>query len=303
MKEGICITCSIYSIRIACLFIAFIPRFSYNDTVWRMIMVKGLVLFDYDGTLVDEREEIFVPTAKTKAAISTLQDQGFLCVLATGRALSYIPNGAKDLYLDGYITSNGAYVTIHGNVIHNDVFDDCELQELITYMDKHNINYILEGTTYCYVRNLKDKSYLHFMDNFKVPKDNFIRYHRYGEVKGKIGKITLAFPNREALETAHRHLKLKYKCSFHRNCDTFDIGKLSINKGVGVKEIINNYHVPLDKTYAFGDGDNDVELLSTVTYGVAMYKHNPLLDRVAYMVTESVKNEGIYEALKKMEVI
>ena len=85
-------------------------------------MVKGLVLYDYDGTLVDERDEIYVPTQLTKVAISRLQDLGYLCVLATGRALSYIPNGAKDLHLDGYVTSNGAHVTVHGKVIHNDVF-------------------------------------------------------------------------------------------------------------------------------------------------------------------------------------
>lgn len=266
-------------------------------------MVKGLVLYDYDGTLVDEREAILVPTAKTKAAISKLQNQGFLCVLATGRALSYIPNGAKDLHLDGYVTSNGAYVTIHGKVIHNDVFDDSELQELIQYMDEHNINYILEATQFCYVKDMKEKSYLHFMDNFKIPKDNFVRYRNYEEVKGKIGKITLAFSNREELEKASKHLQSRYQCSFHRNCDTFDIGKSSINKGVGVQAIIDYYQVPMEKTYAFGDGDNDVELLSTVTYGVAMHTHDPKLDEVAYMVTKSVKDEGIYEALKKMEVI
>ena len=71
-----------------------------------MIMVKGLVLYDYDGTLVDERDEIYVPTQLTKVAISRLQDLGYLCVLATGRALSYIPNGAKDLHLDGFLMRN-----------------------------------------------------------------------------------------------------------------------------------------------------------------------------------------------------
>ena len=67
-------------------------------------MVKGLVLYDYDGTLVDERDAIYVPSNITKKTISRLQDMGYLCVLATGRALSYIPSGAKDLHLDGYVT-------------------------------------------------------------------------------------------------------------------------------------------------------------------------------------------------------
>ena len=94
-------------------------------------MIKGLVLYDYDGTLVDERDQIYVPTQATRKAISKLQDLGYLCVLATGRALSYIPNGAKDLHLDGYVTSNGAHVTIHGKVIFDDVFSDEELLKLI----------------------------------------------------------------------------------------------------------------------------------------------------------------------------
>lgn len=59
--------------------------------------------------LVDERDAIYVPSNITKKTISRLQDMGYLCVLATGRALSYIPSGAKDLHLDGYVTCNGAY--------------------------------------------------------------------------------------------------------------------------------------------------------------------------------------------------
>ena len=33
-------------------------------------MVKGLVLYDYDGTLVDERDAIYVPSNITKKTIS-----------------------------------------------------------------------------------------------------------------------------------------------------------------------------------------------------------------------------------------
>ena len=80
-------------------------------------MVKGLVLYDYDGTLVDERDAIYVPSNITKKTISRLQDMGYLCVLATGRALSYIPSGAKDLHLDGYVTCNGAYAVSYTHLV------------------------------------------------------------------------------------------------------------------------------------------------------------------------------------------
>lgn len=266
-------------------------------------MVKGLVLYDYDGTLVDERDEIYVPTQLTRAAISRLQDLGYLCVLATGRALSYIPNGAKDLHLDGYVTSNGAYVTVHGKVIHNDVFSDEELQSLIQYMDAMGINYILEGTRFCYVKDLHEKEYLHFMDNFKIPEDNFVKYRSFEEVRGSIGKITLTFQNRKQLETAGAKLEKTYLCSYHRNCNTFDIAKKTIHKGVGAKVLIDHFQIHMEATYAFGDGDNDVELLAGVVHGIAMRKHDPKLDAVASMITGTVKEEGIYKALKKLEVI
>lgn len=266
-------------------------------------MIKGLVLYDYDGTLVDERDAIYVPTNQTKRTIAKLQDEGYLCVLATGRALSYIPNGAKDLHLDGYVTCNGAYVTVHGKEIHKEVFDEAELRDLITYMEEHHINYILEGNEFCYVKDMSDASYLHFVDNFKLPTNNFVLFQNLEQVKGEICKITLVFQDRKALNEAQDQLRPLYQLSLHRNCDTFDIGKKTIHKGVGAEVIMKRFHLPYEVTYAFGDGDNDVELLASVKHGIAMRKHDPKLDAVAYMVTGSVKEEGIYEALKKLEVI
>ena len=266
-------------------------------------MAKGLILYDYDGTLVDEREAIYTPTNVTKRAISQLQDNGYLCVLATGRALSYISKGAKDLHLDGYVTCNGAFVTMHGKVIHKVIFEDEELSKFVDYMEEKEINFILEGNEFCYVKDMQDAEYLHFVENFKLPKDNFVQYKGKEQVSGKISKITLVFKDRTTLSACADLLKPHYQVCLHRNCNTFDLGKKSVNKGVGTKAIANHYNIPYEKTYAFGDADNDIELLDSVKYGVAMKVHDPVLDDVAYMVTDSVKEEGIYKALKKLEVI
>ena len=136
-------------------------------------------------------------------------------VLATGRALSYVPSGAKDLHLDGYVTCNGAYVTVHGKVIHKVIFEDEELAALIAYMDAHGINYILESNDFCYVKDLKDPSYLHFMDNFQLPKDNFVQYKSLQQVHGCISKITLAFGNRSSLQKSEQLLRPHYQMSLH----------------------------------------------------------------------------------------
>ena len=81
------------------------------------------------------------------------------------------------------------------------------------------------------------------------------------------------------------------------------MGKHGINKAEGVKAIIDRFGIPIENTYAFGDGENDVEMLGAVGTGIAMEIHSPALDGVAKFVTDSVKNEGIYNALKKLELI
>ena len=167
-----------------------------------MLYDKGLVLYDYDGTLVDERDEIYEPTVKTKKAISLLQDKGYLCVLATGRALSYIPQEARNLSLDGYVTCNGAYATIHGKEIHKVIFDEAELRKLIEYTMKEDVNFILEGNSFCYVQDMEDREYLHFIENFKIPLDNFVQYKDLKQVKDKISKITLICKDKNHLEEA-----------------------------------------------------------------------------------------------------
>lgn len=87
-------------------------------------------------------------------------------------------------------------------VIHKVIFEDEELAALIAYMDAHGINYILESNDFCYVKDLKDPSYLHLLDNFQLPKDNFVQYKSLQQVHGCISKITLAFGNRSPCKKA-----------------------------------------------------------------------------------------------------
>ena len=54
-----------------------------------------------------------------------------------------------------------------------------------------------------------------------------------------------------------------------------------------------------DRTYALGDGENDIEMLETVDVGIAMGNCATKLLKAADEVTLSVLEDGVYEALKK----
>ena len=76
------------------------------------------------------------------------------------------------------------------------------------------------------------------MDNFQLPEDNFVQYKNLQQVHGCISKITLAFGNRSSLQKSKQLLRPHYQMSLHRNCDTLDIGKKAVHKGVGAKAIM-----------------------------------------------------------------
>lgn len=259
-------------------------------------MVNGLVFFDYDGTLVDEREGIYLPTDRTKEAIKELQKKNYLCILATGRSLSYVPQGAIDLGLDGYITCNGAYIELHHQLVYKKPVKEKVLQTLLNCFHKEQVNFILESNEICLVNDMKDPEYLHFMEYFHIPWVNYKEYQ--GKVTIDIYKITIVCKDEEQLKKMQGLLQADFACSVHRNCRTFDIGDKEVHKGKGLDIMMEHCQVPRGKTYAFGDGDNDVELLQHAGQGIAMTPHHSTLCGVYDMKTMSVKEEGIAFALK-----
>lgn len=266
-------------------------------------MINGAVFFDYDGTLVDEREAIYVASEKTKKAIKTLQDKGYLCMLATGRALSYVPQAAKELEMDGCICSNGAYVNVHGRCIYQEVFDKEEVMVLIQEMNNEDINYFLESYDKCYVKDIDEERFLSFVDTFQLPMTSFEVMKDITLLLDKVEKITILPKTVETTNRWMQKVKKDYDICRHRHVTSFEIGKKHIHKGVGVEKVIAHFQIPYEHTYAFGDGTNDIGMLKSVCHGIAMEKHAKELDEFAQFITTSVKEEGIYHALKKMEVI
>lgn len=61
--------------------------------------------------------------------------------------------------------------------------------------------------------------------------------------------------------------------------------------------------VDKEDVYAFGDGLNDVEMLSYVGYGIAMGNAEDEVKAAASYVTKHVSEGGIYEGLKMVGLL
>ena len=69
------------------------------------------------------------------------------------------------------------------------------------------------------------------------------------------------------------------------------------------KKILEYYHIDKSESMAFGDGNNDIEMLEVVGTGVAMGNASEELKAIADDICASVSEDGIYHYLKKQGII
>ena len=71
----------------------------------------------------------------------------------------------------------------------------------------------------------------------------------------------------------------------------------------GIRQYLYRTGIPLSETMAFGDGENDMDMLRLVNIGVAMGNAEAHVKQAADYVTDHIDRDGIYKALKHFEVI
>jgi Cof subfamily protein (haloacid dehalogenase superfamily) len=263
---------------------------------------KGIVFFDVDGTLIDWTKGISNPTEMTRESIKKLQDNGYLTFIATGRPRSLINEGLQDLNTDGLICSNGAYVEMNNEVLLNEPLANDKLKKILSYLEELNIGYMLEAQEKVYILNEDNKFLIDFIEEINLDMKNFSTDWNRDEVK--VGKIIAMSGNKEGFDKVYEKFS-KEGFAFMRNPKegVFEINDEKFSKGYGVSKVLEKLDISSDKAYAFGDGDNDLEMFQVVKHGIAMGGHYKGLEEFAFDTTEDVANEGITKALKKLGLI
>lgn len=260
--------------------------------------MNKILFFDYDGTLVDEKENIHMISETMKNTLKELQKQGHKIVLCTGRALSYVPLYIFDLNFDAYISSNGAYVEVDHKELTSYGFTKEECCTFIQEMKDKNCLFFLEGNRHCFMEKTDDEAFKKFIEHYDIPTDRFTEDFTYDEV---ISKFTVFYKDKEDMK--HYFKQKDFNGNFHNYGSSCDMVKKGISKAKGMQAICDYFHIDMKDTIAFGDGSNDVEMLKSAGIGVMMKKHHISLEKVADDCCDSVKNEGITKFLYKNEIL
>ncbi len=259
-------------------------------------MSQKIVFFDIDGTLYNP--EIGVPESTVKG-IEKLLENNHIPIISTGRAGAMIPKSMIDIGFQGIIAAGGADVSFENNEIHQIVEDKDVARTIVDLLRKGDLAYVLEGPQYIYY----EKSMVGILDPHLTNLVNSIGIEKFkiiGEEDIVFNKISATVNKNSVI---HSSIKDRYEIIEHSEIPVVEIVPKGYNKAVGVKAILEYLGADKKNTYAFGDSNNDIDMLDYVEYGIAMGNAYPdVLEKAKYR-TKSIYEDGIYYGLKEFGLI
>ena len=274
------------------------------------------VFFDIDGTLVNDRKSVL---KSTKEAIKIVKDQGVLVGVATGRGPFFVKELMDDLDLDFAVTYNGQYIFNKDRVLFASPIDKGSLRQIISYA-KANQKEIAMGTRQDVVGSrimsfgLSPLSQLvsRFVPKFltRTISNSFNRMVSKAVpqkeedlldlINQPIYQVLMLMTPEESEQAAKTLNHLKFTRSNPFAADIINQGNSKLE---GIRRVGKEYGFDLNQVMAFGDSDNDLEMLAGVGMSVAMGNGSSSVKEVAKHITTSNQEGGIHKALEYFGVL
>ena len=274
------------------------------------------VFFDIDGTLVNDSKSVL---KSTKEAIKIVKDQGVLVGVATGRGPFFVKELMDDLDLDFAVTYNGQYIFNKDRVLFASPIDKGSLRQIISYA-KTNQKEIAMGTRQDVVGSrimsfgLSPLSQLvsRFVPKFltRTISNSFNRMVSKAVpqkeedlldlINQPIYQVLMLMTPEESEQAAKTLNHLKFTRSNPFAADIINQGNSKLE---GIRRVGKEYGFDLNQVMAFGDSDNDLEMLAGVGMSVAMGNGSSSVKEVAKHITTSNQEGGIHKALEYFGVL
>ena len=232
-------------------------------------MTYSVVASDLDGTLLNPQHRL---SNHTKAVLKQLTDQGVHFIFATGRHHLDVQEMRNTLGIDAYmITSNGARIhDRQGKLIYSQDISPLNITELVNVVaGQDNI------ITHLYTDQgwQCDKAIDDVEQFFQESVFNFTLFNPADFNTQGIAKLFYTANSHEELLPLEEILNKRWgdqlNISFS-SIDCLEVMAKPVSKGHALQTVVKQLGYQLADCIAFGDGMNDVEMLSMVGKGCIM---------------------------------
>ncbi len=268
-----------------------------------------LVCLDLDGTLLTSERIIDEDTLQY---LRKLSEEGVHIAIATGRAAFDAKYHAKLINDNTYFicaNGSGGGFTKSRKLLFEECFDEELLVELCKVADDYKVRPIMYTKNYIICTGLKElimHHYIMFKSGSKRNKSlkyvhgtkGFLRLYKKKNLK--VQKSIFFIFDKEMIKTVDNDLSndLFEKALTSKEC--LEISKKGVNKSFGVQKLTETLGVKPEEIIAFGDSENDREMLKFVGKGVAMWNASKAIRDIADDIAESNNEKGIYLKLKEI---
>lgn len=256
---------------------------------------KHLIALDLDGTLLTDDKTI---SPKTKEILTKARQAGHIVMIATGRPYRSSEMYYRELALDTPIVNfNGAFMhhpLNPGFGLYHEPLDVNVAKEIVNACRSFQFHNI--------IAEVMDDVYIHYHD------EKLLDIFGLGNPKITTGDLAaflkdsptslLIHTEEEQLTKIRDHLseihtEMIEQRSWAAPWHVIEIIKSGLNKAVGLQKAADYYGIPADRVIAFGDEDNDLEMIEYAGHGIAMGNAIDQLKAIANDVTLTNEEDGV----------
>lgn len=274
-----------------------------------------MIVTDLDGTLLTRKKRI---SSRTKEVLIKAQEQGMIVVLATGRNYHNLEKIYKELKMDVFKT--GAIIGVNGQELYYFKTGHYEKKRMLTALEAMKL--LRFGHRYMFeVLVMNDHQILDCIspmikwckaivfklihkkvnETFEGRMENhqFIDvHHKINHEVNKVGFSQLPAYTSMMLPYLKKVLSKHYEVLMVSK-GWIEIMPKGINKGSGLKQVMEHFDIKEEEVLIFGDGENDMSMLEGMPHSYAMENALESVKKVAKYVCGTNELDGLAKVVEK----
>ena len=264
------------------------------------------ISIDLDGTLLDDKNNIDDYTINI---LKKVHSKGIKIIISTGRSLTGIPDILRKLnIIDYYILSNGT--SCYDNK-KNNIFKVCINTDLIGKLiipnEKFSMEFLIDDKWYIdsmdeskFSKIIEDENVLNYILKTRIKKENLLDYIKSNMLL--VEKINFNFSKDYKLAGNEYVNEIVKKSNGQLRCWTdkphkIDLYNKEATKGKSLIKLLNYIKADSKKIVAFGDDENDADLLENVGLPIAMENAYSKIKSICKKTTSSNNEDGVANEL------